>query len=359
MIYDFDSEGRKIEAREFNGDNQPAHTTRYVHLDRPRAIAGIRSGWSPEKREGDPFVGDLRRTKHWPLKRRIGRNLAGRVLLGTVSLSVVSGVMTAQEPLKHSPAATDAAMPETADLSALLGAVCGAENVHPTEGGGSRECGRVPAYPSSCSGLTIDAVVSGHFTAATANEALADYEGCEPHAANFGGTVLLRKAGKAWERIRFMPGLRTGSCLRLPRTDARDALVCLSGWTGQGENDETIDVLVLEAGGEPSSKDVRKFTDTFWNDMLCRAEEVGHSHTFESFESWTRRGPVAGHPPRLEIRYRAQQFMVPQFCGRRSSSANERNPDLERFAGWRAAHTHPGIAVFEWVNDALVPVKLP
>jgi hypothetical protein len=238
----------------------------------------------------------------------------------------------------------------------MLAAVCGAGHVAAASPPARRECRGVPAYPTPCKGpLQIAAVVRGSFTRPSAVEALADYEGCEPHAGNFGGSVLLRKQPAGWERLAFLPGLRTATCLRFPRREGTESLACYSAWSGQGEEDGSIQLLRFDAGGKPTAIDVRRFADTFWNPQLCRRSEVGRAQSFESFAGWARTPAGGGRLSRLLVRFEAQSFAIPQFCAAAPEDAAEDDPVMARFAAWRKTQARTVTLTFDWDGSSLSP----
>src|SRR5258706_9634007 len=83
---------------------------------------------------------------------------------------------------------------------------------------------------------TLTRVLTGKFTPADTPEMIADFEGQEPHALDFGGTVLLRQVKGEWRFVRYAPGFRSTECRKFPRTDRTDLLVCEGGHTAMGEN---------------------------------------------------------------------------------------------------------------------------
>ena len=264
--------------------------------------------------------------------------------------------------------ATDAVPPSPADLAGMLPAVCGRERVARAAGGSEPECRRVPAYPTHCAGpLRIGAVIRGSFTSPSAVEALADYEGCEPHAGNFGGSVLLRRQvrpqvrgqGAGWERLAFLPGVRSATCLRLPRPDGADALACHSSWSGQGEKDGAIDLLRFDAAGKLVSTAVRRFSDITWDPQLCNRREVGHEQAFESFDGWARTPARGGQPLRLVVRVKVESFAVPRFCASADDDAADAAADdapvFVRFAAWRRSHQRSTELTFTWNGRSLSP----
>ncbi len=212
-------------------------------------------------------------------------------------------------------------------------------------------------YPTHCAGpLQIGAVTRGSFTSRAAVEALADYEGCEPHAGNFGGSVLLRRRGVGWERVAFLPGLRSATCLRLPRSDGADALVCYSSWSGQGEKDGAIDLWRFDATGKLASTSVRRFLNILWNPQLCHRGEVGREQAFESFDGWARTSASGGQPLRLAVRVKVESFAVPQFCASASDDAADDSAIFARFAAWRRSHERTTELTLTWNGSSLSAV---
>jgi hypothetical protein len=253
--------------------------------------------------------------------------------------------------------ATDAVPPSPADLAGMLPAICGREHVARPAGGSRPECRGVPAYPTRCGGpLQIGGVIRGSFTSPSAAEILADYEGCEPHAGNFGGSVLLRRRGTGWERVAFLPGVRSPTCLRLPRPDGAQALACYSSWSGQGEEDGAIDLLRFDATGKLVSTAVRRFSDILWNPQLCHRGEVGREQALESFDGWARKPASGGQPLRLVVRVKVESFAVPRFCATAADDAADDNPIFARFAAWRRSHARSTELTLTWNGSSLSPV---
>jgi len=286
--------------------------------------------------------------------------LACALALGPGSASAAGSVAGKDAASARSAApaapATDAVTPSPADLAGMLPAICGREHVARPAPGSRPECRGVPAYPTGCTGsLQVDAVIRGRFTRPAAAEALADYEGCEPHAGNFGGSVLLRRQGAGWERVAFLPGLRSATCLRLPRADGAEALACYSSWSGQGEEDGAIDLLLFDATGKPASTAVRRFSSIFWNPQLCHRGEVGREQTFETFDAWRRTPASGGQPLRLVVRVKAESFAVPRFCASASDDAAEDDPIFARFAAWRRSHGRSTELTWTWNGGSLSP----
>ncbi len=81
---------------------------------------------------------------------------------------------------------------------------------------------------------TLGRITRGHFLSPTSDDAALSMEGCESHAYNFGGTILLtRKAGK-WTLLWYKGGVPTTNCHRGKLQSGREILICLGAWGGQG-----------------------------------------------------------------------------------------------------------------------------
>jgi hypothetical protein len=83
-------------------------------------------------------------------------------------------------------------------------------------------------------------VVRGAFTRAGADEAAAGFDGCEPHSANWGGTMLFERASASspWKQVKYVSGFHPSSCIAVRGGDGRDLLVCdrTDGHQTVGEN---------------------------------------------------------------------------------------------------------------------------
>jgi len=80
----------------------------------------------------------------------------------------------------------------------------------------------------------IRKVYLGHFTNPAADEAVLATAGGEPHAANFGGTVLMERKDGNWEFRWYRSGLITRDCAKAARRDGRDLLLCFFSDTQNG-----------------------------------------------------------------------------------------------------------------------------
>jgi len=59
-------------------------------------------------------------------------------------------------------------------------------------------------------------------------------QGCEPHSANFGGTILLTRTSGHWETLWYRAGVVTSRCHKVTRRDGREILVCIGSAGAQG-----------------------------------------------------------------------------------------------------------------------------
>ncbi|BDA76014.1 hypothetical protein CAL7716_101800 (plasmid) [Calothrix sp. PCC 7716] len=126
------------------------------------------------------------------------------------------------EPSKHS------VMPSQQEALALLEGICGADNIN-AEG----TCNQCPSWTSGSSTPVIASVVYGSFTKSGVKEAFIDLEGCEPHAYNWGGSVLLSSTNEGWSFVHYEPGLRSERCLKASN-NGRPRLVCEGSYTQGG-----------------------------------------------------------------------------------------------------------------------------
>lgn len=121
------------------------------------------------------------------------------------------------------------------DKLAIVSAICPAAIKH--EGGkvlvGCRTCppftdtppdGRVAVDPPQF--FPLESRYPGAFTRAGAEETAAVFQGCEPHAANYGGTQLVDKVAGGYRAGAYFSGVHPDSCQPYRRADGRDLLVC-------------------------------------------------------------------------------------------------------------------------------------
>lgn len=141
---------------------------------------------------------------------------------------------------------------EAAD--AVIAATCPADRVTRTSKGITvRGCKRCPNFTTDAQAgfqlpdtegappaFTLVSLLEGRFSQPRTHEVYAEFSGCEPHATEGGGSVLLRGTGRALAVVRYEPGLLISDCRRLRRRDSRELLVCVASHTAQGNTDLTV-----------------------------------------------------------------------------------------------------------------------
>jgi hypothetical protein len=119
-------------------------------------------------------------------------------------------------------------------------------------------CNNLLSYPSldSLSGdyeLTLTSISYGHFTNIGTEQAYVSYLGnFEDHADNWGGGILFEKEASGWSLIRWYPGGQMDNCLML-RPGGQAKLLCLFGWSGQGEKDTSLWVVTIPPSYDPDA----------------------------------------------------------------------------------------------------------
>jgi len=153
-----------------------------------------------------------------------------RTLLGVCSLCLV---------LSLSPLAA-----ETIDTEAILTAFCPQAEI------GEDQCRRAPGYPNGddCDVTLTGEIVKGRFLGSSAPElVLAVYQSqCEPHASNFGGSIVLESGRDRPDFKGYHPGLVVTGCVTVSDGSGGDRLVCNSAWMGQGYLIASISEVVFE-----------------------------------------------------------------------------------------------------------------
>jgi hypothetical protein len=121
-------------------------------------------------------------------------------------------------------------LPTTKEVAELLPVACAGAKINLE----SRSCTPCPEQLFEDSRV-FSSVMYGRFLSAGETNAIMDMQGCEPHANNFGGTMILRWRGLTnWEFVRYEPGVRSGDCLKYGTKAGHDVRVCQSFWGGMG-----------------------------------------------------------------------------------------------------------------------------
>jgi hypothetical protein len=126
----------------------------------------------------------------------------------------------------------------------------------------------------------LELYISGHFTAADADQRLAVFKGCEPHSSNWGGTLIAERKGDKFRSLRYLSGLRPQACQAYRRPDGRDLAVCEFSDAHQSISTDTLSVLDF-AVDPPKEQTLLSFT----NQDLCHTDP-GTRTTEELIESF-------------------------------------------------------------------------
>lgn len=187
--------------------------------------------------------------------RRLAFLLSTLVILGAIALMVWpdnSSVQTIKAPKQAQEDSLNLAPRAltSAEQTLFVNLVC-AQASGPGSGY-AYQCASLPGYPSKDYGgaglglgITLQNIIYGHLTSATADEAYVTYAGSfEPHVTNFGGGILFTKSSAGWALKAWYPGGQAGNCVLLtPKGQAH--FICLNGWEGQGESDTNLRLTTL------------------------------------------------------------------------------------------------------------------
>lgn len=200
------------------------------------------------------------------------RHCAAHVLAAALLASLLPGA-----PAQ----AADAHQPDAHEAMAVLQAICpGNVQTSKLKHGMAYGCGSCPDFtgfkgeksgPGEGSAFELRAVMQGAFARAGASELLAEFFGCEPHANNFGGTLLLRQSGAAWRRVSYAPGM-IGLVRSFRLKNDRDLVLERGGYTGQGETTEWVSTHDFAAKGDSAEHTLLSLQDTSL--LYCESESV-------------------------------------------------------------------------------------
>jgi hypothetical protein len=263
---------------------------------------------------------------------------------------------------------SEAVQPSRTETRNLLAGICGPEHVQAAKDG-TLYCDKSPGYPDEdharC-GLDIKrGVLHGHFTSPRADEVVADYRGgCEPHAKDSGGSILLRKENGLWRRIAYFPGERAARCLVFRRRDGRDALVCGSAFSGQGDHSANIELRSLKPSVKPEDLlDVGRQEGS----AFCEGFAAGERQLHTRFKDWERLPATKGMPERLVVQVETEDFVTPGFCGKSADNDKRADDDSyeelddatakaldDKFEALRAQHRRIETVTFDWNGERFV-----
>lgn len=83
-------------------------------------------------------------------------------------------------------------------------------------------------------GWKLTGVTVGHFLSPTSDDAVVAMQGCETHADNYGGTVLLTRQPGGWVKDWYKAGVVTSQCHKVTTKDNREILACIGASGVQG-----------------------------------------------------------------------------------------------------------------------------
>ncbi|WP_407568746.1 hypothetical protein [Deinococcus altitudinis] len=148
--------------------------------------------------------------------------------------------------------------------------------------------------------MTLEAVTYGKFLNNRDTYALLDLSGCEPHANNYGGGVLLRWRGLTrWEFVKYFSGLRPYDCQKYPAQGypaqgGRETLLCEGGYSNMGIVDTSLfQVDLLTSRGD---------TDTSLFVLEDSSEACLSTASVQRLSSWQRVNLNGGALPGLRVR---------------------------------------------------------
>ncbi|HEV2351235.1 MAG TPA: hypothetical protein VG028_15465 [Terriglobia bacterium] len=210
--------------------------------------------------------------------------------------------------------AAESHLPDEAEAMAILQTVCAGQiRKEVLKKGVGYGCGGCPSFtgfagqsPSQGNepDFELRKVLEGSFTKPGANEVLAEFFGCEPHAANFGGMLLLARAGAKWRRVRYAEGV-VGMVRSFARTDGLDIVLDQGGYTGQGTTTGWISTCDFSVKPDPAEHTLLQVEDTLGN--ACQSDRVSISY-FERLDFPDLNGDGK---PDLRVTVRWGQATVP------------------------------------------------
>jgi hypothetical protein len=132
--------------------------------------------------------------------------------------------------------------PATERHRPLLASFCDATNIK------GSACSRAKNYRSGkrCDVKLRPDRYSGKFLADGTTLLVVSYESsCEPHATDFGGSVVFEQKDGAVSFKGYQPGFQVNSCLVVPRNEKQDRLICITGHLGQGHLESGVAEMVF------------------------------------------------------------------------------------------------------------------
>jgi hypothetical protein len=124
----------------------------------------------------------------------------------------------------------------------LLATFCDAANIK------GSACTRAKGYRSGrrCDVKLQPGRYSGKFLANGTTLLVVNYESdCEPHATNFGGSVIFEQKDGASLFKGYQPGFQVNNCITIARNETQDRLICITGHMGQGHLESGVAEMVF------------------------------------------------------------------------------------------------------------------
>jgi hypothetical protein len=154
---------------------------------------------------------------------------------------------------------TNAIAPEvkSADIEAAVRMLCAPADIIRSQNGDASGCKKCPKgtefYGENMGEWELRHAITGHFTSANADNLIIDGFNCDSHAQNFGGSFIFSISAGKLRLLRYDTALITEQCHKSRYADAREFLVCQGGWSGQGENNESVFLARFDAAGKDDS----------------------------------------------------------------------------------------------------------
>jgi hypothetical protein len=183
----------------------------------------------------------------------------------------------------------------------------GCTNCPPFEGGKAKSDAKPAIDPDTF--FPLELVIAGSFTKPGASEIAAVFQGCESHAENYGGTLLLEKVASGFRSLYYASGVHPSWCKPRKRSDGRDLLVCK--WADAHQGTGFTEVFVYDFARSSAADPTAGWTS------LVHVEDTSFSVCFGiSPESGVRQGEVgdvrfqgkSGNDLAIEIRHRRTPF---------------------------------------------------
>ncbi len=229
-------------------------------------------------------------------------------------LLLVAGIAFSGTVCLGQPTVWQSPTPSSTEAAKVLQAVC-PYNAQSTGGGALKSlpgCKPCPVFTTDAGMANgemfdLESVIYGSFTAPGIEEAVASFNGCEPHTSLFGGSILLRKIGNSWSMMRFLRALITKACRTYRLQSGRALLVCEQEDGHAEESEQWISVVDL-------SKEEPRLSVTVFS-VLSTAMACGPTAVGGTIESATLTDLNGDGMPDLRLGVSVGQGTFPQDGG--------------------------------------------